>query len=73
MYELKSDIHSNFTLSTLIVYENVFSRHVKVSLSLTVGITSFFNIRYGLNCVAELPFFLIAKVEHLSRYIIKPI
>ena len=56
MYELKSDIKSYFTLSTLIVYENVFSRYVKVSLSLTGGITSLFTLRYGLNYVDELPF-----------------
>ena len=56
MYELKSDIKSYFTLSTLIVYENVFTRYVKVSLSLTGGITSLFTLRYGLNYVDELPF-----------------
>ena len=72
MYELKSDINSAFTLSTLIVYENVFPRYVKVSLSLTGGITSLFTLRYGLNCVDKLPFFLIPKVEHLSTQIIKP-
>ena len=56
MYELKFDIKSYFTLSTLIVYENVFTRYVKVSLSLTGGITSLFTLRYGLNYVDELPF-----------------
>ena len=73
MYKLKSDVNSNFTLSALIVYENVFPRYVKVSLSLTGGITSLFNLRFGLNCVDELPFFLIPKVEHLSTHIIKPV
>ena len=72
MYELKSDINSDFTLSTLIVYENIFPRFVKVSLSLTGGITSLFTLRYGLNCVDELLFFLIPKVEHLSMHVIKP-
>ena len=72
MYELKCDINSAFTLFTLIVYENVFPRYVKVSLSLTGGITSLFTLRYGLNCVDKLPFFLIPKVEHLSTQIIKP-
>ena len=51
MYELKSDINSefniDFTLSTLIVYENVFPRCVKVSLSLTAGITLLFILRYS--------------------------
>ena len=46
MYELKSNISSVFTLSTLIVYENVFPRYVKVSLSLTDGITSY--LRYDM-------------------------
>ena len=73
MYKLKSDVNSNFTLSPLIVYENVFPRYVKVSLSLTGGITSLFNLRFGLNCVDELPFFLIPKVEHLFTHIIKSV
>ena len=60
MYGLKSVINSHFTLSTLIVYE------------LTGGITSLFTLMYGWNCVDELPFFLIPKVEHLSTHIIKP-
>ena len=52
MYELKSDINSDFTFYLLlIVYENVFPRYVQVSLILTGGITSLFILRYGLNCV----------------------
>ena len=62
MYELKPDMNSGFTLSTLIVYKNVLERYVKVSFSLTGGITSLFTLRYGLNCVDELPFFLIPKI-----------
>ena len=72
MYELKSDINSDFTLSTLIVYKNVFPRSVKVSLSLIEGITSLFALRYGLTSIDELPFFLISKVEHLSTHTIEP-
>ena len=72
MYELKSDINFYFTLSTLIVYVNVFPRYVKVSLGLTSGKTSLFILRYGLNCIDELPSFLIPKVERLSTHIIKP-
>ena len=45
MYGLKSDINSVFTLPTLIVYENVFPTYMKISLTLTGGITSLFNLR----------------------------
>ena len=31
------------------------------------------KLRSSLNCVDELPFFLIPKVEHLSTHIIKPV
>ena len=65
-------MNSVFTLSLLIVYENVLPRYLKVSLSLIGGITSLFTLRYCLECVDELPFFLTAKVEHLSMHIIKP-
>ena len=73
MYELKSDINSDFTLSTLIVCKNVFPRYKKVSLCLTGVITLLFTLRYGLNSVDELLFFLKPKVEQLSMHIMKPI
>ena len=69
---MKSGINSDFTLSTLVVYKNISPGYVKVSLSLTGAITSLFTLMYGLNCVDELPFFLIPKVEHFSMDIIKP-
>ena len=71
MYELKSDINSDFALPTPFVYENVFQRYKKVPLSLNGEITSLFTLRYGLNCLDELPFSLIPKVEHLSTHITK--
>ena len=71
MYKLKSNVNSDFTLSRLMVYKNIFQRYVKVSLSLTGGITSLFTLRYALNFVDELPFYSIPKVEHLSMHIIK--
>ena len=73
MYELKSDVNSSFTLSTLIVCKNVFPRYMKVSLSLIGIITILFTLWYGLNSVDELLFFLKPKVEHLSMHILQPI
>ena len=63
MYELKSDINSAFTLPTLVIYKNVFPRYMKVSLSLTGGITSLFTLRYGLNCVVKYRFSYFQKLN----------